>query len=63
MDSPQVGDDVEYSVRRDVAENKLSAVLVRRAPPGAVVFDVVGEELCRGVLVEKPAPTKQVQRR
>lgn len=58
-DTPQVGDDVEYTVQRQNSDGKLSAVAIRRAPPGSVVFDVVSEEAVRGVLLEKPAPTKQ----
>jgi hypothetical protein len=33
---------------------------IRRAPPGSVVFEMVGEELLRGVVLERPATGKQV---
>lgn len=58
VDEVKVGDDVEYCVKRD-REGKLSAVQVRRAQPGAVVFDVVSDEVIRGVVLEKPIPSKQ----
>jgi cold shock CspA family protein len=52
------GLDVEFLVRRD-REGKLSAGAVRRAPPGAVAFDTVGQEVLRGWVVERPAAGKQ----
>lgn len=52
-----VGDDVEFAVRRD-RDGKQSAVAVRRAAPGLVVFDVVSEKELRGVVVERPAAGK-----
>lgn len=59
---PQVGDDVEYTIRRDRNDpNKLSAVAIRRAPPGAVVFESVGADLLRGVVLERPTMGKQVR--
>ena len=51
---------MEYSVKRDGQDGRLSATAIRRAPPGAVVFDVISEATYRGVVLEKPAPTKQV---
>ncbi|KAL4429026.1 hypothetical protein ABPG77_006065 [Micractinium sp. CCAP 211/92] len=56
----KVGDDVEYTIRRDHRDpNKLSAVQIRRAPPGAVIFETVSAELIRGVVVERPQLGKQ----
>ncbi len=49
---------MEYSIKQD-REGKMAAVSVARAPPGAVVFEVVSEELHRGIVVEKPLPSKQ----
>ncbi|PSC71991.1 Cold shock domain-containing [Micractinium conductrix] len=58
-DDVKVGDDVEYTVRRDRDGTKLSAVQIRRAPQGAVVFETVSEELHRGVILERPQLGKQ----
>ncbi|KAL4440355.1 hypothetical protein ABPG75_003356 [Micractinium tetrahymenae] len=56
----RVGDDVEYTIRRDHRDpNKLSAVQIRRALPGAVVFETASEELIRGVVLERPQLGKQ----
>jgi hypothetical protein len=52
---------VEYTIRRD-RDGKLSAVQIRRAAPGSVVFEVVGEELLRGTILERPITGKQVRR-
>jgi cold shock CspA family protein len=54
----RTGDDVEFSVVRD-RDGKLSAAAVRRAAPGAVVFDTVSAETLEGVVLEKPLVTKQ----
>ncbi len=54
----QVGDDVEYSIRRD-RDGKLSAQAVKRAAPGSVIFDEITENLIEGVVLEKPVVTKQ----
>jgi cold shock CspA family protein len=51
----RVGDDVEFTVRRD-REGKLSAHGLRRAPPGAAVFDTVDAAPRRGVVAERAAP-------
>jgi cold shock CspA family protein len=54
----KVGDDVEYSIRRD-RDGKLSAQAVRRAAPGSVIFDEISDSVIEGVVLEKPVVTKQ----
>ncbi len=54
----QVGDDVEYSIRRD-RDGKLSAQAVKRAAPGSVIFDEIAEVVIQGVVLETPVVTKQ----
>jgi len=54
----KVGDDVEYSIRRD-RDGKLSAHTVKRAAPGSVIFDEICDIVIEGVVLEKPVVTKQ----
>jgi cold shock CspA family protein len=53
-----VGDDVEYSIRRD-RDGKLSAQAVKRAAPGSAIFDEICDIVIEGVVLEKPVVTKQ----
>lgn len=48
-----VGDDVTFSLRRDPS-GKLSAIDIKPAPPGSVVFDIIEDEVRRGWIVERP---------
>ncbi|KAL4519074.1 hypothetical protein Ndes2526A_g00179 [Nannochloris sp. 'desiccata'] len=54
----KVGDDVEFSIRRD-RDGKLSAQAVKRASPGSVIFDEICDTVIEGVVLEKPVVTKQ----
>jgi len=48
-----IGTEVQYRVIRDKKSGKLTAVDVRPAPPGCVVFEEVGEDEVTGTVIER----------
>lgn len=57
----KVGDDLQFFVKRDES-GKCYATNVSKAQPGTVQFEVVGNELYHGVVIEKPFISKSYEK-
>lgn len=56
-----VGDELEFAVHTDDA-GRVCARNIKRAPPGSAQFEVIGEEIFHGVVLEKPALGKSYEK-
>jgi cold shock CspA family protein len=57
----KVGDELEFVVRQDSVGRKYASKVTRVAK-GSIQFEVIGNEVFHGVVVEKPAMTKHYQK-
>jgi len=60
-ESLQVGDELEFVVKQDSVGRKYASKVTRVAK-GSIQFEVIGNEVFHGVVVEKPAMTKHYQK-
>ena len=56
-----VGDELEFTVHADDS-GRACARNIKRAPPGSAQFEVIGEEIFHGVVLEKPALGKSYEK-
>jgi cold shock CspA family protein len=59
--SVKIGDELEFTVRTD-DNGRACACNIKRAPPGSAQFEVIGDEIFHGVVVEKPVLGKSYEK-
>lgn len=60
-DTVNVGDELEFTVHTDDS-GRACARDIKRAPPGSAQFEVIGDEIFHGVVLEKPALGKSYEK-